>query len=74
MQDGQKCFGEMVGKYGVQDETKKFLDYIFSDEWTNSAEIDTEDDFQKNFSNAIDPLTQKIIGVPGDILVEQMPI
>ena len=45
--DGQQCFGTMVAKYGVEQETKSFLEFINSEEWIKTAELGTDDEFNQ---------------------------
>jgi len=63
-----------VAKYGVEEETKNLLTYLNSDDWTTVAELDSNQEFNQKLAQAIDPLTQKVMGASGEVLVDQMPI
>jgi hypothetical protein len=38
-----------------------------------AAELGTDDEFNQKLSVAMDPLAQKIVGAPANVLIEQMP-
>jgi len=59
---------------GLVQESKQLFDFLSSDEWINIIEMGTNQQVIDNFGAAIDPLTNKLMGVYGPDLMVSLPV
>lgn len=67
------CFMKTLQDNGVEREAGELLTYLGSDEWIKVVESGTKQEFIDEFGDAIDPLTEKLLGAYGPDIVMQMP-
>lgn len=67
------CFFEAVKEQDVERETAELMTFLKSDEWITAVEHGTKQEFIDEFGDAIDPLTEKMMGAYGPDVVQQMP-
>jgi len=64
------CFFETVQENKVERETAELLTFLKSDEWIAAVEHGTKQEFIDEFGDAIDPLTEKMMGAYGPDVVQ----
>jgi len=67
------CFMETIKENDVEREAGELLSFVSSDEWIHVVEAGTKQEFIDEFGDAIDPLTEKLMGAYGPDVVQQMP-
>jgi hypothetical protein len=67
------CFMDTVKENGVERQMGELMTYVGSDEWINVVESGTKQEFIDEFGDAIDPITEKLLGAYGPDVVQQMP-
>lgn len=63
------CFFEAVKEQDVERETAELMTFLKSDEWITAVEHGTKQEFIDEFGEAIDPLTEKMMGAYGPDVV-----
>jgi hypothetical protein len=64
---------DTVKENGVERQMGELMTYVGSDEWINVVESGTKQEFIDEFGDAIDPITEKLLGAYGPDVVQQMP-
>jgi len=67
------CFFETIKENNVEKETSNLMTYVTSQEWIRVVEEGTKQEFIDEFGDAIDPITEKLLGAYGPDVVQQMP-
>ena len=68
-----ECFFGAVQDQDIEKETADLMTYLKSDDWIAVVEYGTKQEFIDDFGDAIDPLTEKMMGSYGPDVVQQMP-
>ena len=45
---------------------KEFMEFVQSDEWIKIAEMGSKEQFKQELAKAVDPLTNKVLGISGE--------
>jgi len=73
MAGAAECFFGMVEQQEIERETADLMTFLKSDDWIAVVEHGTKQEFIDDFGDAIDPLTEKMMGAYGPDVVQQMP-
>merc|ERR1712113_950273 len=68
-----ECWIKVIKGNDIEEEAGGLMSYLTSDEWINTVEHGTKQEFVDNLGDAVDPLTHKVMGAYGPDVIEVMP-
>jgi hypothetical protein len=62
----------LVEKNGITQEVKNAFAFMMGDDWVETVEIGSKDEFESELAKGIDSLTMKVMGISGQNFVDTM--
>ena len=63
----------VIGKYGIQDQTKSLVTTLTSEKWVKTVATGTDDEIVKGLGEALDPLARKLLQTSGAGFADTLP-
>jgi len=73
MGDIMKCSVNTLKEYNIDTQAGNLMSYLGTEEWINTVEHGTKQEFIDNLGDAVDPLTESMMNAYGPDVIGGMP-